>query len=147
MKVILPIKPIYIERIFSGQKEFEYRKKIFKLNINTCLIYSSKPICKIVGSFDIEYIIENDINILWDLTGNRSGFDVKYDFLEYFKNCEIGYAIKICNVIKYKKPIKIKDYSIKYAPHNFIYLYEDNYSWVEANRNGIDVNTINTFNI
>ena len=30
MKVLLSIKPEFVEKIFSGEKRFEYRKNIFK---------------------------------------------------------------------------------------------------------------------
>ena len=52
MKVLLSIKPEFVEKIFSGEKRFEYRKSIFKQqNIDTIVIYSTMPVGMIVGEF------------------------------------------------------------------------------------------------
>ena len=60
MKVLLSIKPIFANEIFNGNKKFEYRKSIFKnKDIKTIVVYSTKPIGKIIGEFDIENIIED----------------------------------------------------------------------------------------
>lgn len=53
MKVLLSIKPEFVEKIFSGEKRFEYRKSIFKQqNIDTIVIYSTMPVGMIVGEFN-----------------------------------------------------------------------------------------------
>ena len=37
MKVLLSIKPEYVDKIFSGEKRYEYRKSMFKnKNIDKC---------------------------------------------------------------------------------------------------------------
>ena len=57
MKVLLSIKPQFVEEIFSGKKRFEYRKSIFKRdNIKSVIIYCTMPVGKIVGEFEIEDI-------------------------------------------------------------------------------------------
>ena len=44
MKVLLSIKPEFVEAIFSGEKLYEYRKAIFKKNVTTVVIYATKPV-------------------------------------------------------------------------------------------------------
>ena len=51
MNVILSIKPEFVEKIFSGEKQYEYRKILFKQKVDTVYIYASRPISKIVGEF------------------------------------------------------------------------------------------------
>lgn len=34
MKVLLSIKPEFVEKIFAGEKKFEYRRTIFKKMLN-----------------------------------------------------------------------------------------------------------------
>ena len=53
MNVILSIKPEFVEKIFSGEKQYEYRKVLFKQKVDTVYIYASRPISKIVGEFKI----------------------------------------------------------------------------------------------
>lgn len=84
MKVLLSIKPKYVERIFSGNKRFEYRKVIFKKNVNTLVIYATKPIGKIVGEIRIAKIYKDTPENIWIKTQPFSGMNHD-DFLHIFK--------------------------------------------------------------
>ena len=122
MNVILSIRPIFCKMIFDGQKVYEYRKRVFKrTDIDRIYIYASKPICRIVGYFTIDNVIENSPNNVWKMTYRGSGISKEY-FDAYFKNCNMAYAIKIGEAVKLDTPIDpkklIKDF---HAPQNFIY--------------------------
>ena len=68
MKVLLSINPEYVEKIFSGEKKYEFRRNIFKRkNIKSIIIYSTSPVKKVVGEFYIEEIIEDLPEKLWEL--------------------------------------------------------------------------------
>lgn len=123
MKVLLSIKPKFVEKILNGTKKYEYRKKIFKKSpIVSVLIYSSSPEKRVVGEFIIEEIIEADLESLWEKTKNFSGINIEV-FNEYFQNKDFGYAIKIKDVIKYKTPLSLeKDLNISTPPQSFMYL-------------------------
>ena len=54
MKVLLSIKPQYVESILSGKKSYEFRRMIFAAQIDTVVIYATKPIGRVVGEFGIE---------------------------------------------------------------------------------------------
>lgn len=122
MKVILSIKPIYAEKILNGEKTIELRKSIFKKNnIKKVIIYASSPISKVIGEFEIESILHDEINELWKKTKKENGVDIEF-FKQYFENKEKGYAIKIKNTKRYKVPYNIYEkYGIK-APQSFSYL-------------------------
>ncbi len=51
MNVIFSIKPKYVERILSGEKKYEFRKRIWKKQVDRVFIYASSPVKKIVASF------------------------------------------------------------------------------------------------
>jgi len=124
MKIILSIRPEYANRILNGTKKFEYRKKIFKnKDINTIVIYATKPIGKVVGEFYIKNIIENDPNTIWSLTNRYSGIS-KISFDNYFQNVTEGFAIEINGFKRYKKELDIKEVSknLKCAPQSFAYI-------------------------
>lgn len=123
MKVILSIKPEFVERIFSGIKKFEYRKVIFKRNdISTVVVYATKPYGKVVGEFEIGDIIVNNPKDLWKQTKDYSGISKSY-FTEYFEGRDQGFAIKIKSCKKYDVPLDLSVYdkSIKVAPQSFCY--------------------------
>ncbi|MEK4063265.1 MULTISPECIES: ASCH domain-containing protein [Paenibacillus] len=95
MNVLLSIKPQFVDRIFSGEKKYEYRKNIFKrTDISRVIIYATAPVSRVVGEFEIDTIICKDINSLWEETKNDAGIDEQF-FFEYFTEKEKGYAIKI----------------------------------------------------
>ena len=75
MKVVLSIKPEFANKIFDGTKKFEFRKAIFKNeNIKTILVYSSSPVQKVIGEFQIDRIFNDDLATLWELTKEHLGF-------------------------------------------------------------------------
>lgn len=123
MKVLLSIKPEFVEKIFSGEKTFEYRRSIFKnQSVDTIVIYSTQPVGKIVGEVKIEKIITEQINDLWEKTKLSSGISYEF-FKEYFHDKDYGYAIKIKEVVEYSEPYSLSDYSSGLrAPQSFCYL-------------------------
>lgn len=126
MKVLLSIKPEFVEKILSGEKLFEYRKAIFKRpEVKSVVIYSTMPEGKIVGEFLIGEIIAKHPRELWEETKDVSGIERKF-FDEYFTERSIAYAIQIKNLIEYDTPIdpyKLDPnfkapQSFKYVDHN-----------------------------
>lgn len=122
MKVLLSIKPEYVEKIFNGSKKYEIRKNIFKRkNIKKIIIYSSSPISKIVGEFEIEDIITDDLENIWNIIKNDSGVSIDF-FYQYFEDKNKAYAIKIGKIKKYRKPKKLAELNINYAPQSYVYI-------------------------
>lgn len=122
MKVLLSIKPEFAELIFDGTKKFEFRKAIFKNeNIRTVVVYASSPVQKVIGEFEIETIISDNLKNLWDKTKQFAGIDEDY-FYQYFAQKENGFAIKIKRAFKYKKPLSLKDDFKVTPPQSFLYL-------------------------
>lgn len=123
MNVILSIRPNFCKMIFSGQKKYEYRKRVFtRSDVDKVYIYATKPICRIVGCFRVEEVIENKKSYMWEKTHKDGGISKEY-FDAYFKNSDTAYAIKIGQVVKLDNPIDpksvIKDF---HAPQNFMYV-------------------------
>jgi predicted transcriptional regulator len=124
MKVLLSIKPEYAQKIFDGEKKYEYRKRIFKrTNIKSVIVYVTKPIGKVIGEFEIAEILEDNPNIIWEQTNKYSGIDKK-DYVEYFAGNEKGFALSIKNAMMYQEPLELYelDPKIKSAPQSFIYV-------------------------
>ena len=57
MKVLLSIKPEFVQEIFTGKKKYEYRKAIFTRSVDKVVVYSTKPVGMIVGEFTVENIL------------------------------------------------------------------------------------------
>lgn len=122
MNVLLSIKPKYANAILNGEKEYEFRKVIFKeKNVEKVYIYSSSPIKKIVGVFTVGGIIEDHPKRIWKKCQDKSGI-TKEDFFTYFNGCKKGYAIKIDNLKPMKTPLDLKKiYPDFIPPQSFCY--------------------------
>ncbi|KAA0126109.1 ASCH domain-containing protein [Chryseobacterium sp. SN22] len=121
MKVVLSIKPEFAEKIFEGTKKFEFRKSIFKnRDVETVIVYASSPMQKVIGEFDIEHIINDKLEELWELTHIHAGITEEY-FYEYFQDKDSGFAIKIKEFRKYKIPKDLKEDFNLLPPQSFSY--------------------------
>lgn len=121
MNVILSIKPEFVEKIFSGEKKYEYRKVLFKQKVDTVYIYASRPISKIVGEFKIEEIICDTPENIWKLTKEQSGVTKEF-FNKYYKRKNKGVALKIKECKAYKGGVNpnllVPNFKV---PQSFIY--------------------------
>ena len=118
----MSIKPEFAFKIFDGTKKFEFRRSIFKNpGIKRIIVYASSPVQKIIGEFEIEDILDFDIETLWQETSQASGISREY-FFQYFDGKDQGYAIKIKRTKRYKKEYCIKETYNKIPPQSFIYV-------------------------
>lgn len=104
MNAILSIKPQFVEEIIAGRKGYEFRKKGFKLPVQTVYVYASSPVCRIVGEFELGDVLEDTPERLWSRTSARSGI-TKLFFDEYFMSHTVGFALEIKSFKRYDKPI------------------------------------------
>jgi Uncharacterized conserved protein len=122
MKILLSIKPEFADKIFNGTKKFEFRKSIFKnSDVKTVVVYASSPVQKVIGEFTIDRILSEQTDKLWSMTREYSGITKEF-FDQYFASKDIGYAIKVKDIIRYNKPKSLSELNISFAPQSFVYL-------------------------
>jgi predicted transcriptional regulator len=118
----LSVKPRFARDIFNGFKKYEYRKTIFtRQDIKKIVVYASSPVKSVIGEFEIEEIIHDDIDALWIKTKSNAGISEKI-FLEYFNNRSKGYAIKIKSQKMYDNPLSLDSLRVSIPPQSFRYL-------------------------
>jgi type I restriction enzyme S subunit len=106
-EVLFSIHPNYVKKIISGEKEFEFRKRLLREKVTQAIIYATTPIRKIVATFDIGEIISGTPTEVWLECKEKSGID--YDsFMKYFKGKDKAYAYQITNLKVLKDPLDIK---------------------------------------
>ncbi|MBM4339650.1 MAG: hypothetical protein FJ110_08895 [Deltaproteobacteria bacterium] len=116
MNVLLSIKPKYVDLIKSGIKKYEFRRKIFsKAGRCKIFIYSTSPVKKITGVFDASMIHRDSPYRIWDMCGTYSGLSEE-EFFQYFRGCEIAYAIEIKNLVTFDRPHDPSDYFLEFTP-------------------------------
>lgn len=119
--IIISIHPVFVDKILSGEKKFEFRK-LFPENIRYMLIYTTSPIKKITALAEIDYIIMGVPANVWKKTRKTSGVTKSF-FDMYFSGRENAYAVKIKKVYKLDNPLNIDDIDgINTAPQSYTYL-------------------------
>ncbi len=124
MRILLSIKPEYVELIERHTKLFEFRKRKFKNVPSEILIYASAPVKKIVGIIQVRDIIEDTPIALWSHCRQYAGIKEKA-FFEYFKGKNKGIAIEIKDYIKFESPVDPYKVNSDFTPPQS-YAYLDN---------------------
>lgn len=124
--VFLPIKPRYAEKLLTGEKRFEFRRRPFSSLVTHIVIYASSPVQRIIGIVEIEEIHSDTPAVTWSKTYKAAGI-AESDFFEYFSGTDTAYAIEIKqkNVLRLKNAVSPKavreDFRI---PQSFSYISE-----------------------
>lgn len=120
-KILMSIKPVYVEKILSGEKCYEYRKTLPKKDISKIIIYSTSPVKKVVGEVSVKNILILEKEELWNKTKDNSGITKEF-FDSYFKNKSISVAYELGEINIYSPYKDLKDFNINFVPQSFIYL-------------------------
>lgn len=132
MLVILSIKPKYADAILSGKKKCEFRKTPFLKKVNKVILYSSSPINKIVGWFEIKNQITGKPSTIWRKYSKNAGITRK-EFFDYYDGSESAVCIEIKKVNRFKSPIDpfVKKNNF-IVPQSFRYVNGNDYSLLKT---------------
>jgi predicted transcriptional regulator len=121
--ILLSIHPCFVEKIFTGEKLFEYRKNI-PTDISYVIIYATVPVKNIVAFVEVDSVLKGSPKEIWEKTKHRSGVTEDF-FMSYFSHKNDAYAIRFKDVKKLSEPKSLsilKD--IECAPQSFSYITE-----------------------
>ena len=71
--IVLPIKPSYADKIISGEKKYEYRKRLCKDSIDKIYIYATSPVKRIIGEVKVLQKLNQKKEILWEISKEKIG--------------------------------------------------------------------------
>ena len=126
MQILLSIKPEFVEKIFNGEKRFEFRKQIPKKQFNKVFIYESSPTQNIVGWFRVGNIIKGHPDDIWGNCKDNSGI-LESQYYQYCNGNTRIYALELKEVHKFDEPINPFDFVSDFTPpQNFSYLETNN---------------------
>lgn len=132
-KVLISIKPEYVNRILNGTKKYEYRRMLAKKNVSSLIIYSTWPVMEIVGEVEVIGTIEMAPSSLWEKTKKEAGISRK-KYREYFKGRKKACAYALGKVTKYEPNKKLLDIGVQQAPQSFLYLTLEQYEILRKGR-------------
>lgn len=75
----------------------------------------------VIGEFEIDKILHDELPNLWNLTKKYAGITEDY-FYNYFSDKNQGYAIKIKSSTKYETPYFLKTVYGITPPQSFVYV-------------------------
>ena len=119
--ILLSIKPEYANRIFDGQKQYEYRKRIPKKEVSKIVVYSSAPEQAVIGEIEVIKTLKMKPTPLWNSTKANAGIS-RSKYRKYFSGCTMAYAFVIGSFEKYPTSKSLADLNIQSAPQSFVYL-------------------------
>lgn len=96
--ILLSINPEYVQRILCGEKKYEFRKSLCKRKVDKIVIYSTSPVMKVVGEAEVEAVLVDIPEKIWDITREDSGVEQEF-FDEYYKGRTHAVAYKLQHVI------------------------------------------------
>lgn len=122
MELLLSIKPKYSEKIFSGEKKYEFRKQKPRRVIDRVFIYECGPSKNIVGWFSVKGIHSGSPEEIWMKCKNLSGIEKK-NYVSYCNGRKVIYAFEINETFQFDNPIDpfemVSDFK---PPQSFSYL-------------------------
>lgn len=122
MKVLLSIKPQFVEKILNGTKKYEFRKTLYKRrDITTVVVYASSPVQRIVCEFNVDGFLTEGVEELWEKTKTEAGISKEF-YKSYFYGKEKACAIQIGKLKRFKRTKTLADYNIKQAPQSWCYV-------------------------
>ena len=120
--VLLSIKPVYAMRIFNGHKQYEFRKRQFPEYVCKVVVYASRPVCRVIGEFNVDRVERGTPQEIWRKCSFLSGIERK-DFFKYYENTTNAIALKIESPILYTKPLDISIFCDR-PPQSYCYIQD-----------------------
>lgn len=121
-RVLLSIHPEFADAIFDGHKQYEFRRVLFKEDVDEVVVYATMPVARVIGSFKIEGIYEDAPKELWAKTKAVAGV-TKEKFDSYFKDRTKAFAIKVGDPVRFAAPQPLSKYlASNTPPQSFCYI-------------------------
>ena len=119
--ILLSIKPEYVQRIFAGIKQYEYRKRLPKKKFERIIVYATYPVMQVIGEVKLVGLTSGNPTTIWEATKEHSGIS-RAKYREYFKECNVAHALHLGEATKYATPKSLNDFGISNPPQSFIYI-------------------------
>ncbi len=119
---LLSIHPALANRLLSGEKQVEFRKRRFATDVSHVVIYATAPLHCVLGYFEVSDIEHGSPSCLWRRHRGSAGINYK-EFQAYYGACRTGIAIIVGRVFTLKTPLRLKAiHGSLIAPQSFTYL-------------------------
>jgi len=119
--ILLSIKPEFVEKILTGEKKFEYRKTRCRADVDTIIIYATRPVMRVVATVRVLDVVSGRPDVVWKKTRKHSG--ITRDFFDaYYRDADVAFAYKLGDITKFTPYKNLDDFGISHAPQSFVYV-------------------------
>ena len=124
--VIISIRHAFAEKIYSGEKRYELRKRVPKVELGTrCWIYEPKPVGKVTGFFTYLGCFRGTKEEVYNNCKDYIGIN-REAYMQYYSNESVAHAWLV--VAPHRcKPFTLQEAGIKSAPQSYIFTKSDGY--------------------
>ena len=135
--LLLSIRPEYATKIFNHTKTVELRRVRPRLlnEGDLVVIYVSSPEKAVVGSFNVDNIVEKPIADLWEEVENIAGISHE-EFYDYYKGVKVGVGIFLKDIHRFSQPVELHRLRNKLPnlkpPQSFRYLTASQFKIVNS---------------
>lgn len=122
--ILISIHPEFVDKILSGEKRFEFRRKVPTTELRRMVIYATSPVMKVVAVAEVKSVVSESPDRLWRSTRQSAGITKEY-FQQYFDGRDIGHAIELGHIRKLKAPKSLSAISTSVvAPQSYRFVDE-----------------------
>lgn len=128
----MSIHPQYADAILAGTKRVEFRKRRLAPDVSTVVIYATRPVGRIVGTFDVLGHEVAAPDELWNRHRAHAGISTA-GYRAYYAQTKAAVGILIGGVRRLPQPRQLTDLpGLNRPPQSFSYLSEDQATHVRA---------------
>jgi len=107
--IVISLEPRHAERILSGEKLYELRRRQMHLQAGTIAwLYVKRPVGAIVGHVTVLAVHHASPSALWSEVGHAAGVTRK-EFRQYFAGSKAAFALELTEVVRLKKKIHLDE--------------------------------------
>ncbi|MFV1848069.1 ASCH domain-containing protein [Stenotrophomonas maltophilia] len=107
--VVISLEPRYAERILSGEKMYELRRREMHLRAGTIVwLYAKRPVGAIVGYVTVLAVHHASPSALWSEVGHAAGVTRK-EFRQYFAGSKKAFALELAAAVRLRKKIHLDE--------------------------------------
>lgn len=135
--LLLSIRPEYANKIFDRTKTVELRRVRPRLlnKGDLVVIYVSSPEKAVLGSFNVDNIVEKPIAELWEEVEKIAGISDE-EFYDYYKGVKLGVGIFLKDIHRFSQPVELHRLRNKLPnlkpPQSFRYLTANQFKIVNS---------------
>ena len=119
--ILISIHKEHCDALFSGKKQFEFRKTIPGRPVSTLIVYEAKGCGMIIGKLEVKDMLIGTPEEVWNQTKDLAGID-RESFFAYYKNKANAIAYVVESYTRFAKPKSLSDYGISRPPQNYIWI-------------------------